>query len=209
MRRLVCAIALLWMGGSAGGFGQTVPPESGPPGTRAVQLPLSGRTGQPGGVQTVQNPLPGGLQSVNTITSTVQVQGAYQGSIPSAAAAGPALSLSLDDAVRRGLEYNLGAVSNRNSVRQTRGYQRVERVRTAAAPFGRPARRGAADQPGGPGIRGQLPRNPHGGRPVPLLRPSRRRGARASSTSRTCGTIAPRRSSCGRRSSLRWIHATW
>ena len=128
MRRLVCAIALLWMGGSAGGFGQTVPPESGPPGTRAVQLPLSGRTGQPGGVQTVQNPLPGGLQSVNTITSTVQVQGAYQGSIPSAAAAGPALSLSLDEAVRRGLEYNLGAVSNRNSVRQTRGYQRVERA---------------------------------------------------------------------------------
>ncbi len=127
MRRLAVAAAMLWTGSFAGVYGQTVPPESGPPGTRAVQLPLSGRTGQPGGVQTVQNPLPGGLQSVNTITSTVQVQGAYQGSVPSASAPGPAISLSLDEAVRRGLEYNLGAVSNRNAVSQTRGYQRVER----------------------------------------------------------------------------------
>ena len=107
-----------------------------------------------GRVQTVQNPLPGGLQSVNTITSTVQVQGAYQGSVPSAAAAGPALSLSLDEAVRRGLEYNLGAVSNRNSVRQTRGYQRVERSALLPHLSADLLARGAAAQPGGPGIRG-------------------------------------------------------
>jgi outer membrane protein TolC len=126
MRKLGCAAAVLWMGGAGGVYGQTVPPESGPTGARAVQLPLSGRTGQAGSVQTVQNPLPSGLQSVNTITSTVQVQGAYQGSVPSAAAPGLPLSLSLDAAVKRGLEYNLGAVSNRNSVLQSRGYQRVE-----------------------------------------------------------------------------------
>src|SRR5215831_10549598 len=84
---------------------QTPTPESGPPGPRALQLPLSGRTGQAGSVGTVQNPLPSGLQSVNTITSNVQVQGTYQGSVTSAAAAGPSIALTLDEAVRRGLEY--------------------------------------------------------------------------------------------------------
>src|SRR4051812_48513507 len=85
---------------------QTAPPQSVPPTSRPMQLPLSGRTGQPGGVSTVQNPLPAGLESVNTITSTVQVQGAYQGSVAGAATAGPPLALSLDEAVRRGLQAN-------------------------------------------------------------------------------------------------------
>jgi outer membrane protein TolC len=61
------------------------------------------------------------LQSVNTITSTVQVQGAYQGSVPSAAAAGPGFALSLDEALRRGLQYNLGAIGYQNSIRQAEG----------------------------------------------------------------------------------------
>ena len=59
---LICG-AVLW--------GQTTPPEAVPPSDRAVQLPISGRTSRPGSVVTVQNPLPTGLQSVNTITSTV------------------------------------------------------------------------------------------------------------------------------------------
>ena len=50
------------------------PPESVPFGTRAVQLPVSGRTGQ---------------------------QVSFQGSVPSAAAPGAPLQLSLDEAVRR------------------------------------------------------------------------------------------------------------
>ena len=59
--------------------GQSTPPEVMPPPTRPVQLPLSGRTSQPGSAATVQTPQPGGgAQSVNTINSTVQVQGAYQ-----------------------------------------------------------------------------------------------------------------------------------
>lgn len=106
--------------------GQTTPPEVVPPADRPLQLPLSGRTGQPGAVVTVQNPLPGGLQSVNTITSTVQVQGAYQGSVPSAATAGPAFALSLDDALRRGLQHNLGSVGFQNGLRQ------AEAMRTSA-----------------------------------------------------------------------------
>ncbi|PWU01232.1 MAG: TolC family protein [Terriglobia bacterium] len=93
---------------------------------RAAQLPLSGRTAQQGSVATVQNPLPGGTQSVNTISSSVQVQGAYQGSVAPSVTPGPVLALSLADAIRRGLQYNLGAVSFQNSVRQARAQRVVE-----------------------------------------------------------------------------------
>src|SRR5579885_2268685 len=127
MRKLGYAVAGLWMAGMGGMSAQTTPPEFGPPAARAVQLPLSGRASQPGEVQTVQNPLPGTLQSVNTITSTVGVQGSYRGSIVRASVPGPPLRLSLDEAIRRGLEYNLGAESNRNLVRQARGVRSVER----------------------------------------------------------------------------------
>lgn len=106
---------------ATGMWAQTVPPESVPLMDRPLPLPLSGRTATPGAVVTVQNPLPGGLQSVNTITSTVQVQGAYQGSVPSAGTAGPAMTLSLDEALRRGLQYNLGAIGFQNSIRQAEG----------------------------------------------------------------------------------------
>src|SRR4051794_11759362 len=106
---------------------QTAPPQSVPPTSRPVQVPLSGRTGQPGGVVTVQNPLPAGLESVNTITSTVQVQGAYQGSVAGAATAGPPLVLSLDEAVRRGLQSNLGAIVNQQNVRFAEAMRTVER----------------------------------------------------------------------------------
>jgi outer membrane protein TolC len=95
------------------------PPEALPQPTRATQAPLSGRAGQPGGVAATQTPLPGGgAQTVNTVNSTVQVQGAYQGSVPSAAIPAGPLPLSLDDAVRRGLEYNLGTVGYTQAVRQ-------------------------------------------------------------------------------------------
>jgi outer membrane protein TolC len=112
---------------AAGLWGQAPPPESVPLTDRALQLPLSGRTGTPGAVVTVQNPLPSGLQSVNTITSTVQVQGAYQGSVPSAGAAGPPFALSLEEALRRGLQYNLGAIGYQNGIRQAEGVRSVVR----------------------------------------------------------------------------------
>ena len=98
----------------------------GGPTSRALPLPLSGRTGQPGDVATVQNSLPSGAQSVNTITSTVQVQGAYQGSVPSSEAAGAPLELSMAEAVRRGLQYNLGTIGFQNSIRQARGQRWTE-----------------------------------------------------------------------------------
>src|SRR5690349_16822449 len=105
---IVGAVGVLWA---------QAPPEAASGPSHVVQLPFSGRTGQPGGVAVVQNPLPAGLQSVNTITSSVQVQGSYQGSVPSAQAPGPVIALSLDDAVRRGLLYNLGAVGYNQAVR--------------------------------------------------------------------------------------------
>lgn len=98
----------------------------GGPQSHALPLPLSGRTGASGSVATVQNSLPGGAQTVNTITSTVQVQGAYQGSTLSAEAPGAALELSLADAIRRGLQYNLGTVGFQNSIRQAHGQRWVE-----------------------------------------------------------------------------------
>ena len=86
--------------------------------TPPVMLPLSGRTGEPGAVATVQNPLPGGVQTVNTITSAIEVQGAYEGSVPAGGRPGAPLELALADAIRRGLEYNLGTVGYQNATRQ-------------------------------------------------------------------------------------------
>jgi outer membrane protein TolC len=107
---------------------QTAPPEAVPPMDRPMQLPVSGRTGQPGTVVTVQNPLPSGLQSVNSITSNVQVQGAYSGSVPSAQAPGAPIALTLDDAVRRGIQYNLGTVVNQQGVRTAEAVRTIERA---------------------------------------------------------------------------------
>ncbi|HEV3332769.1 MAG TPA: TolC family protein [Bryobacteraceae bacterium] len=111
------AALLAQLGGGGGGGGAA---------SRALTLPLSGRTGEPGSVAPVQNSLPGGAQSVNTITSSVEVQGAYQGSVPSSQAAGAPFDLSLADAIRKGLQYNLGTVGYQNSIRQARGQRWVE-----------------------------------------------------------------------------------
>src|SRR5262249_52772133 len=83
-----------------------------------VMLPLSGRTGVPGGGLSVQNPAPGGGQSVNPIPSPGDVQGPYEGSVPAVGRPGAPLALSLAEAVRRGLEYNLGTVGYQNAVHQ-------------------------------------------------------------------------------------------
>jgi hypothetical protein len=95
------------------------------PATAPVVLPLSGRTGEPGAVASVLNLLPGGAQTVSTISSTVEVQGAYQGSVPTPGTPGAPLALTLAEAVRRGLEYNLGTVGYQNATRQARA-QRQE-----------------------------------------------------------------------------------
>ena len=104
---------------------QFAPPVGGGNTSRAVQLPLSGRTGASGAVTTIQTPLPGGTTSVNTINSSVQVQGSYQGSVTTGTPSVTPLQLSLDEGVRRGLQYNLGTVGFEHAIRQARGERYV------------------------------------------------------------------------------------
>lgn len=93
-------------------------------GTSAVQLPLSGRGPQSGSVNSTQTPLPGITSSVNTLNSTIQVQGPYAGSVPQTPVPG---KLSLNAAIQRGLQYNLGATGMNLAARQARGQVRTAR----------------------------------------------------------------------------------
>ena len=96
-------------------------------GTQATQLPLSGRTSQSGSVTATQSTTPGVASTVNTLNPTVQVQGAYSGSTSGFSNAPFSGKLSLRDAIRRGLEYNLGVVGLAQAVRQAHGQTRVAR----------------------------------------------------------------------------------
>jgi outer membrane protein TolC len=88
----------------------------------AAQLPLSGRTGQSGSVTTNQSTVnSGGANSVNLINSTVNVQGPYTGSVENGKATGTTISLALADAIRQGLQYNLGSVTSAQGIRQAQG----------------------------------------------------------------------------------------
>jgi outer membrane protein TolC len=93
--------------------------------TQANQLVLSGRAGQSGSVSAQQSAVPGTTQSVNTLNSTVSVQGPFAQSIR---ADKPLQGrLSLREAVQRGLIYNLGSVGLTNSAMQAHGQMRVAR----------------------------------------------------------------------------------
>ena len=98
-------------GGSGGGQQQS----------RAQQIPLTGRQAQQSGnVNAQQSTNPGG-SSVNTSTTTIQVQGAYQGSVQDPNNAAYSNQLTLGAVIARGLRYNLGAVSASANLRQARG----------------------------------------------------------------------------------------
>jgi outer membrane protein TolC len=89
---------------------------------RAEQLPPSGRAQSGSAVQAEQSSSGnGGSSSVNTVNSTIQVSGAYQGSTPDPNAPQGPLTLNIADAIRRGLRFNLGAISANASVKQLRG----------------------------------------------------------------------------------------
>ncbi|HTW81207.1 MAG TPA: TolC family protein [Terracidiphilus sp.] len=64
--------------------------------------------------------MPAGQSSVNTVNVSVQVLPPYATSVPAPDANGASLTLTIDEAIRRGLIYNLGAISaqvRRNSAR--------------------------------------------------------------------------------------------
>jgi outer membrane protein TolC len=117
--RALAAILLL----ASGAFAQL----GGGSGATANQLPLSGRSGQNGSVTATESPVPGTTTSVNTINPTLQVSGSYSGSTGSTATLPFSGKLSLREAVRRALEFNLGAVGMAQAVRQARGQQSVAR----------------------------------------------------------------------------------
>lgn len=86
--------------------------------TRAEQLPLSGRA--QGSSVTIGQTTAGapGTGSVNTLNSTLQVQGNLQGSVPgNDPLTQQPLSLTLAQAVKRGLHFNLSAVVSNISQR--------------------------------------------------------------------------------------------
>ena len=98
--RFRCLAVLLWAAACAIAA-------SAQDGTRAVQLPLSGR--QLGSVSIHQSaPIPSGSSAVIQL----QVPGAFAGSIRSTDIVPEAFELTLDEAVRRGLQANLGIVGS-------------------------------------------------------------------------------------------------
>lgn len=98
----------------------------------AVILPSSGRNNQGGSVNTGEQPVAGTTTSVNTINPTVQISGPYGGSARSTTAIPFSGKLSLEEALRRGLSFNLGAVGVEQNLRQMRG--QVGSTRSALLP---------------------------------------------------------------------------
>jgi len=62
----------------------------------------------------------GNTSTVNTLNSTINVSGDYLGSVPGPKMGQEPLTLTIADAVRRGLEYNLGGVTAGIEVRVAR-----------------------------------------------------------------------------------------
>ena len=91
-------------------WAQATPPSS------ARQLPASG--GQPGSTAMQQSAMPSPTPSVNTLNTQVRVQGVYAGSALDPNAPTGAITLTLADAVRRGLQFNLGKIGADTASRQ-------------------------------------------------------------------------------------------
>ncbi len=90
--------------------------------SKATQVTLSGRGNSGESVQASQSSSGNGRgASVNTVNTTIQVSGTYQGSVPDPHAPQGPLSLNIADAIQRGLRFNLGSVSADASVRRLRG----------------------------------------------------------------------------------------
>jgi len=115
----------LWVGGLLLSLGELHAQGLGPPPPattlpRAQQLPISGRE-QTGTVVPAQTPASSaGSNSVNTLNPSIQIQGAYQGSTPSGEVTTQPLPLTLEDAIQRGVRYNLGSIGTGNVARQAR-----------------------------------------------------------------------------------------
>ena len=93
----------------------------------ATILPASGRTNQTGSVAAIEQPVPGPTTRVNTLNPNVTISGPYSGSIRSTTAIPFSGMLSLGEAVRRGLAYNLGSVGLAQTARLNSAQVRAAR----------------------------------------------------------------------------------
>lgn len=91
-------------------------------GTRAIALPV--QSGQQSGVSEVQSANPGISSSVNTLNTRMQVQGSFASSALDPSVREGSIRLTLAEAVRRGLEFNLGKVGADAASRQAQA-QRI------------------------------------------------------------------------------------
>ena len=121
--RLAFAFVLL-LGGS--GVRAQTPSEGVTGPTMPAQVPLSGQGAQAGGVAVMQGTTnSGGGNTVNSIQSSVSVMTPYNGSAAQGKATAGVLPLTLEQALKLGLVYNLGALEQSASVLQARGQRQV------------------------------------------------------------------------------------
>lgn len=106
------ALFLFGLAGATPTWAQLTP--AGPSGgtTRASPLPASGRNGQAGSVTADESANPG--SGVATVNSSISVSGDFAGSVPSNNLPLGPVRLTLNEAVKRGLEANLGPISAGN-----------------------------------------------------------------------------------------------
>lgn len=91
--------------------------------SRPLQIPASGREAA-GAVSIEQSATSGGAETIN---SSIQVGGGFHGSVPGASVPPGPITLTLGEAVRRGLETNLGALTASYSARSA-GAQRAQQL---------------------------------------------------------------------------------
>src|SRR5882724_9177392 len=113
------AMALLLSVSAGAARGQSAQP------TPARQLPLAGA--QQGSTSLQQSASPPGTPSVSTLNTQVHVQGAYAGSSLDPHAPAGSITLTLSDAVRRGLQFNLGKIGADSASRQAEAERIVAR----------------------------------------------------------------------------------
>ena len=100
---------------STGAWAQMQAPQQG---ARAQQIPLSTREQGNASVQQQAGTAAGA--SVNTVQSMVNISGRYQGSTLDPSASSGDISLSFNDAIQRGLRFNLGGLTATNQQSQVR-----------------------------------------------------------------------------------------
>ncbi len=127
MKPIGSILFLTLLAGAHSGFAQGsfgAPPASTP---SATILPASGRNNQGGSVSAAEQPVPGTTTSVNTLNPSIAISGPYSGSMRSTVAMPFTGKLSLADALKRALSYNLGGVGLQHMLGQAEAQARAAR----------------------------------------------------------------------------------